>query len=102
MNAPDYAPTHAPDNTRLAGAAAIELHNLTVSYRRHPALHHVSGHFARGSLTAVIGPNGAGKSTLLKSLAGWSRPSHTGTSPAHRACAWPTCPNTASWTAAFR
>ena len=50
--------------------AAINVHNLTVSYRRHPALHHVSGHFARGSLTAVIGPNGAGKSTLLKSLAG--------------------------------
>nr|WP_315496604.1 zinc ABC transporter ATP-binding protein AztA [uncultured Rhodoferax sp.] len=50
--------------------AAITLHNLTVSYRQHPALHHVSGHFAQGSLTAVIGPNGAGKSTLLKSLAG--------------------------------
>lgn len=50
--------------------AAITLHKLAVSYRRHPALHHVSGHFTRGSLTAVIGPNGAGKSTLLKSLAG--------------------------------
>jgi zinc/manganese transport system ATP-binding protein len=49
---------------------AIRLHNLTVSYRGHPALHHVSGQFAPGSLTAVIGPNGAGKSTLLKSLAG--------------------------------
>jgi zinc/manganese transport system ATP-binding protein len=54
--------------------AAMALHNLTVSYRRHPALHHVSGHFARGSLTAVIGPNGAGKSTLLKSLAGLVKP----------------------------
>jgi zinc/manganese transport system ATP-binding protein len=53
-----------------AAPAAITLHNLTVSYRQHPALHHVSGHFAQGSLTAVIGPNGAGKSTLLKSLAG--------------------------------
>lgn len=49
-----------------AARAAISLHNLTVSYRQHPALHHVSGHFAQGSLTAVIGPNGAGKSTLLK------------------------------------
>jgi zinc/manganese transport system ATP-binding protein len=54
--------------------AAITLQNLTVSYRRHPALHHVSGHFQRGSLTAVVGPNGAGKSTLLKSLAGLLRP----------------------------
>jgi len=53
-----------------AARAAISLHNLTVSYRQHPALHHVSGHFAQGSLTAVIGPNGAGKSTLLKGIAG--------------------------------
>lgn len=48
----------------------IELKNLTVSYRSHPALHHISGRFETGSLTAVIGPNGAGKSTLLKSLVG--------------------------------
>lgn len=52
---------------------AITLDNLTVSYRRHPALHHIDGHFAQGSLTAVIGPNGAGKSTLLKSLLGMVR-----------------------------
>lgn len=50
--------------------AAIELLNLTVSYDRHPALHHVSGSFAAGSLTAVVGANGAGKSTLLKSIVG--------------------------------
>jgi zinc/manganese transport system ATP-binding protein len=49
---------------------AISLHNLTVSYRQHPALHHISGQFMRGSLTAIIGPNGAGKSTLLKCIAG--------------------------------
>jgi zinc/manganese transport system ATP-binding protein len=41
-----------------------------VSYHLHPALHHISGQFAPGSLTAVIGPNGSGKSTLLKSIAG--------------------------------
>jgi zinc/manganese transport system ATP-binding protein len=51
-------------------APAVTLNNLTVSYRQHPALHHISGSFARGSLTAVVGPNGAGKSTLLKSIAG--------------------------------
>ncbi|WP_411878135.1 zinc ABC transporter ATP-binding protein AztA [Polaromonas sp. YR568] len=48
----------------------VTLEGLSVSYRRHPALHHISGRFARGSLTAVIGPNGSGKSTLLKSIAG--------------------------------
>lgn len=48
----------------------VLLRNLTVSYRQHPALHHISGSFAAGSLTAVVGPNGSGKSTLLKSIAG--------------------------------
>jgi zinc/manganese transport system ATP-binding protein len=48
----------------------VKLDNLTVSYRQHPALHHLSGHFAKGSLTAVFGPNGSGKSTLLKSIVG--------------------------------
>lgn len=48
----------------------VTLDNLTVSYRQHPALHHISGQFAPGSLTAVVGPNGSGKSTLLKSIMG--------------------------------
>lgn len=48
----------------------VTLENLTVSYRQHPALHHLSGQFAPGSLTAVVGPNGSGKSTLLKTIMG--------------------------------
>lgn len=48
----------------------VVVDNLTVSYRQHPALHHICGRFAPGSLTAVIGPNGSGKSTLLKSIMG--------------------------------
>ena len=48
----------------------VTLRDLTVSYRRHPALHHLNGCFEAGSLTAVVGPNGAGKSTLLKSIVG--------------------------------
>ena len=52
----------------------IRLDNLTVAYNRHPAVHHVSGAFASGSLTAIAGPNGAGKSTLLKAIMGELRP----------------------------
>jgi zinc/manganese transport system ATP-binding protein len=52
----------------------IRLANLTVTYERHPAVHHVSGGFAAGSLTAIAGPNGAGKSTLLKAIIGELRP----------------------------
>ncbi|MDB5939074.1 MAG: metal transporter ATP-binding protein, partial [Polaromonas sp.] len=54
----------------VAASPVVSLRNLTVSYRQHPALHHISGSFAPGSLTAVVGPNGSGKSTLLKSIAG--------------------------------
>lgn len=54
--------------------AAIELHNLTLGYERHPAVHHVSATLPAGSLVAVVGPNGAGKSTLIKALAGLVRP----------------------------
>lgn len=49
---------------------AVRLENLTVSYDRKPAVHHISGTFEAGTLTAIAGPNGAGKSTLLKALAG--------------------------------
>jgi zinc/manganese transport system ATP-binding protein len=56
-------------------AAAVEVDNLTIAYDRHPAIHHVSGSFAEGSLTAIVGPNGAGKSSLLKALAGLIQPS---------------------------
>ena len=48
----------------------LTLENVTLSYNRHPAVHHISGSFAPGSLTAIAGPNGAGKSTLLKAIAG--------------------------------
>lgn len=50
--------------------AAIVVQDLVVAYERHPAVHHLSGTFAAGSLTALVGPNGGGKSTLLKAIAG--------------------------------
>jgi zinc/manganese transport system ATP-binding protein len=56
--------------------AAIEIADLTLCYRKHPAVHHLTGIFPAGQATAIIGPNGAGKSTLLKGLAGVMRPDH--------------------------
>lgn len=49
---------------------AFKLHNVTLGYEGHPAVHHLEGEVASGSLTAVVGPNGSGKSTLLKGLCG--------------------------------
>ncbi|VEB95672.1 Iron(3+)-hydroxamate import ATP-binding protein FhuC [Cedecea lapagei] len=48
----------------------IELKNLELGYYGNVVVSAISGHFQRGSMTAVIGANGCGKSTLLKTLAG--------------------------------
>ena len=56
------APTASPQ--------ALRLRDVTIAYDRHPVVHHISGTFSGGSLTALVGPNGAGKSTLLKAIAG--------------------------------
>ena len=53
---------------------AIELKDLTLGYDGHPAVHHLDGTFADGSLTAIVGPNGSGKSTLLKGITGILKP----------------------------
>jgi len=68
----------------------VSVDNLTVSYRQHPALHHISGRFANGALTAVIGPNGSGKSTLLKSIVGLIKPAggHVHTDTPHQRIAY--------------
>ena len=44
--------------------------DLTVSYNRVPALHHLSFTARCGQCVGLLGPNGAGKSTLLKALCG--------------------------------
>lgn len=54
--------------------SCIALHNLTLGYDRHPAVHHLNGTIAQGELLAIIGPNGAGKSSLLRGLAGLLKP----------------------------
>jgi zinc/manganese transport system ATP-binding protein len=54
--------------------AALHFSNLTLGYDRHPAVHHLDGEVAKGSLLAVVGPNGAGKSTLFKGIVGALRP----------------------------
>ncbi len=58
----------------MKAAGTLRVENLTVCHERRPAVHHVSGQFAPGSLTAIVGPNGAGKTTLLRALAGLHKP----------------------------
>lgn len=48
---------------------SVAIENLTVSYQRRPAVHHLDMVFGAGEMWAVFGPNGAGKSTLLSLMA---------------------------------
>jgi zinc/manganese transport system ATP-binding protein len=58
----------------MSGEAILHLDDLTLGYEGHPAVHHLSGSFARGSMTAIVGPNGSGTSTLCKAIVGLLRP----------------------------
>ena len=72
--------------------ASIGLRDLTVAYDGHPAVHHLTGAFEPGSLTAIVGPNGAGKSSLLAAIMGRIRPADgevtTAAGPARQRIAW--------------
>jgi zinc/manganese transport system ATP-binding protein len=59
-----------PASQIVEPAKVLHLADVTIAYDRHPVVHHISGAFEEGSLTALVGPNGAGKSTLLKTIAG--------------------------------
>ena len=65
---------HLAGRVGFAVSDAIRLHDLTLGYDGHPAVHHLDGAFAAGSLTAIVGPNGSGKSTLLKGIMGTLSP----------------------------
>lgn len=57
-----------------AAAPSIRFSNVTLGYDGHPAVHHLDGEIAPGSLTAIVGANGSGKSTLLKGVVGLLSP----------------------------
>jgi len=49
---------------------ALEVHDLTVAYRKKPVLWGIDLAVPEGSLVGIIGPNGAGKSTFVKACMG--------------------------------
>lgn len=52
----------------------LQIQDLTVSYNRVPALHHINMEIACGHCVALLGPNGAGKTTFFKTIVGQLRP----------------------------
>ena len=49
---------------------ALEVHDLTVAYRRRPVLWNIDFSTTEGNLVGIVGPNGAGKTTLIKAVLG--------------------------------
>jgi zinc/manganese transport system ATP-binding protein len=54
--------------------AQLQFRDVTLGYDRHPAVHHLDGEVAAGTLLAIVGPNGAGKSTLFRGIVGILKP----------------------------
>ena len=48
----------------------LSLNAISKTYKKKPAVDHVSFEVPSGTICVLLGPNGAGKSTLLKSCAG--------------------------------
>ncbi len=58
--------TEMPKVARIA----LEVHDMTVAYRRKPVLWDIDLEVPEGQLVGIVGPNGAGKSTLIKAILG--------------------------------
>jgi ABC-2 type transport system ATP-binding protein len=52
----------------------LEIKNLTVSYKRVPAVHHLTVELRCGSCVGLLGPNGAGKTSTVEILEGLRPP----------------------------
>jgi manganese/zinc/iron transport system ATP- binding protein len=60
----------AAADTTVGDRIALEVHDMTVAYRRKPVLWDIDLAVPEGRLVGIVGPNGAGKSTLIKSILG--------------------------------
>ncbi len=54
----------------MSTAPPVEVHDLTVAYRKKPVLWNIDFSLTEGHLVGLVGPNGAGKSTLIKAIMG--------------------------------
>ena len=70
MNAMNASNESSAERERGTRPVVLDVRDLSVSYGKVEALHHIDLKIRRGEIVTVIGPNGAGKTTLLAALMG--------------------------------
>jgi phosphate transport system ATP-binding protein len=63
-----HRPVPAMPDQKSAGAPALTVRNLSVSFDGNPVIKNASLDIAARAVTAIIGPSGCGKSTFLRAL----------------------------------
>ena len=63
-------PMDSSGSTDYQAPPPLEIHDLTVAYRKRPVLYGIDLVAPPGQLIGIVGPNGAGKSTLIKAAMG--------------------------------
>ncbi|OTF79628.1 hypothetical protein BLA29_009813 [Euroglyphus maynei] len=62
--------------TNNSSSSAVDVENLTFSYKRHGVinLESINMHVPRGTIYGLLGPSGCGKTTLLRCIVGRLKP----------------------------
>lgn len=66
----DSFPIHQGGTAKVPEPPVLDVHDVTVAYRRKPVLWDVDLTIEGPCLAGIVGPNGAGKSTLIKAILG--------------------------------
>ena len=66
----DIQDVHPISYQRTFSRPILAVKDVSLFYKKHPVLEHISLQASKGDIIGVVGPNGAGKTTFLRTLCG--------------------------------
>ena len=66
----DIQDVHPISYQRTFSRPILTVKDVSLFYKKHPVLEHISLQASKGDIIGVVGPNGAGKTTFLRTLCG--------------------------------
>ena len=66
----DIQDVHPISYQRTFSQPILTVKDVSLFYKKHPVLEHISLQASKGDIIGVVGPNGAGKTTFLRTLCG--------------------------------